>query len=102
MQLSGMSIFCLRYVFVDTAEQLYKRLFPSSGVRLRSVREYVKKGTELRIVICKIMKSDKEQFEALVKQIRNDALLLGHRDYDDMCILLSGIEHGQGLVAEKG
>ncbi len=100
MQLSGFSIFCIRYVFVDTAEQLYKRLFAGNGVRLKSVREYVKNGSELRIVICKIMKADKEQFEDLVKQIRNDALILGHKDYDAMCRLLSNIEQGHGLAAE--
>ena len=101
MQLGGLSIFYLRYVFVDTAEQLYKRIFQGSGVKLKSIREYVKNGTGLRIVICRIMRPDKERFEEMVEHIRNSALLLGHSDYDEICKMLLDLEKGHSGAAEE-
>lgn len=95
MMLKDFSLFCHKYIFVDVDELLYVRLFREAGVKVKETWEYAKEGTGLKLIICKILKRDREKFEGVVGQIRNKAILMGYRDYDDACEMLQKIERGE-------
>lgn len=84
-----------KYVFVDTVEKLYKRVFASSGIKARGIEEYIKQGSDIRLVRCIIRRKEIEQFERLVLEIRNKALLLGNKEYDGACEMLCKMESGE-------
>ena len=84
-----------KYVFVDTAEKLYKRIFASSEIKIRRIREYFKQGSDIRIVTCIIRRKELEQFETLIQEVRNKALLLGNREYEGACEMLCKMESGE-------
>ncbi|WP_026522731.1 hypothetical protein [Butyrivibrio sp. VCB2001] len=92
LMLKDFSIFSQKYVFVDVNELLYTRIFREAGVRIKETWEYAKEGSGLMLIICRILKKDREKFEKAVVQIRNGAILMGYRDYDDACRMLQDIE----------
>ncbi len=87
------SIFFQKYIFVDVEELLYERLLRDAGVRIKEAWEYAKKGSSLKLIICRIPKKDREKFESAVGRIRNNALLMGYRDYDETCQKLQDLEN---------
>ena len=95
LRLKSWSIAWVSYIFIDTAELLYTRLVSDKGVRIKSIREYQKAGSGLRLIICRVLKRDTSKFEEMIPDIRNKALLLGYVDYDDACAMLSQIERGE-------
>ncbi len=84
-----------KYVFVDTVDHLYKQIFPSCGIKIRTVREYIREGSPLKLVICKVLRRDIDQFEVVINEVRNKALLLGYREYDEACEMLIKMERGE-------
>ncbi len=95
LMLKGFSLFSKKYVFVDTRELIYIRLFRDAGIKVKETWEYAKEGSGLRLIICRILMKDKERFEKTVTQIRDRAFLLGHADYDKACELLQNMERGE-------
>ena len=95
LMLKGFSLFSQNYVFVDTRELLYIRLFRDAGIKVKETWEYAKEGSGLRLIICRILKKDRQKFEDTVISIRNKALLMGHSDYDEACEMLQGMEEGE-------
>ncbi len=93
LMLKGFSPFCLKYVFIDTRELIYIRLFRDAGIKVKETWEDTKEGSGLRLIICRILKKDKRKFEEIVTQIRDRAFLLGHFDYDEACELLQSMEN---------
>ena len=86
------SIFSQKYVFVDVDELLYIRIFREAGVRIKETWEYAKEGSGLKLIICRILKKDREKFEKVVGRIRDSALLMGYRDYEEACEMLQDME----------
>ncbi len=84
-----------KYVFVDTVDHFYKQVFPSCGIKIRKCREYIREGSALRLVICKVLRRDIDQFEVVINEVRNKALLLGYREYDEACEMLIKMERGE-------
>ncbi|MBO5623147.1 MAG: hypothetical protein J5959_16135 [Butyrivibrio sp.] len=95
LMLKDFSLSFQKYVFVDTSELLYVKLLHEAGVRVKETWEYAKEGSGLKLIICKILKRDKGRFEGVIGQIRNKALIMGYRDYDEACELLQSIERGE-------
>ena len=92
LMLKDFYLFSQKYVFVDVDELLYRRILREAGVRVKETWEYAKEDSGLMLIICKILKKDREKFEEAVGQIRNSAILMGYRDYDDACRMLQDIE----------
>ncbi len=84
--------FSSKFVFVDTGDHFYERLMKNEGIALRHIREFTKEGSPFRLIICRIRNCDKTSFCESIIKIRDMALLLGYREYDDMCRLMQSCE----------
>ncbi len=90
-KIDDISLHKIKYVFVDTKEHFYIRHSQRYGIRLRSVHEFAKDGTDVRLIFCSVLKKDNLIFHRMLKDIRNSALLCGYTDYNDFCSLLQDI-----------
>ena len=90
-KLDGRSLYKIKYVFVDTKEHFYIRHSKRYGIRLRSIREFKKDGTDVRLIFCSVLKKDNPAFHRMLKDIRNSALTSGYTDYNAFCSLLQNI-----------
>lgn len=85
IKLCGISLFSDQYAFVDTAEKLYLRVMMKNGIKIKRSSSFVKPGTEIRLIICKVRKKDSTKFESAIGKVRDMALLFGYKEYDAMC-----------------
>jgi len=92
LQLHSHSPFSKYYIFIDTVDHIYERVMEKYGIGLKRVQEYTKAESPFRLITCHIKKSDETVFLNAIEQIRNNALLLGYRDYDEMCHLMQMCE----------
>lgn len=88
LEIKSYSVFSLLYIFVDTFDHIFERIMEDEGIVMKHITEYSKSGSPYRLISCRINKRDKKEFCELLMQIRNTALLLGYKDYDEMCVLM--------------
>ncbi len=79
------SIFSVPYAYVDHSSYLADQLFEQNKVRMKFKGECVKAESSYRIVFCKVRKMDAERFEEALEKLENKMLLLGYRDYPNVC-----------------
>ncbi len=84
-RLDGLSILTVPYAYVDSCPLLAYNLFQRKQLRLRIKKAYGAEGLAYAIVICRVLKRDTGRFEEAMKELQNKMLLLGHRDYDQVC-----------------
>ena len=82
---------CAKYAFLDTPERFHKRLAKKYGIKMRGIREMVKAETDVRLIVCRIRKSDNSRFVEMLNEIRRNAMVCGHRDYECYCQLLQDV-----------
>ena len=92
VRVRGTSVFSVCYAFVDTEEHNYVTFFSDAGIKVKKKKVFIKPGTGLRLVVCKILKRDIEAFEKKVAEVRNRALLLGYTNYDEFCVKLCELD----------
>lgn len=85
LQLYSHSPFSSLFVFVDTIDHLFVRIMGKNGIHLKGVKEFAKEDSPYRLIMCRVRKKDKTTFVESVKQIQNMALLLGYREYTNVC-----------------
>lgn len=85
LQLHTYAPFSFLYIFIDTVDHFYERIMNSSGITLKGIKEYIKDESPFRLISCYVRKKDAFIFCNAIQQIRNRALLLGYREYDEMC-----------------
>ncbi len=96
LMLKSFSLRSQKYIFVDVDERLYIRILREAGVRVKETWEFAKEGSGLKLIICRILKRDRDVFENVIGKIRDRALLMGYIDYDEACEMLQSIERGEG------
>ena len=79
------SIFSVLYAYVDHSSYQADRLFVQNKVRVKFKGEYTKEESPYCIVLCKVRKKDAERFEEALDRLKSKMLLLGYRDYPDVC-----------------
>lgn len=84
-RMKDFSIFSVLYAYVDHSSYLADRLFVQNKVRMKFKGEYAKEKSPYHIVFCKVRKRDAERFEEALERLKNKMLLLGYRDYLDVC-----------------
>ncbi len=94
-KIKGIALFTRKYVFVDTSKLLYKKIFTDMGIVVIKSEEFWKEGSEIRLVIIKILKRDVEKFQKALLEVRNRALLLGCQEYEQACEKLYRIGLGE-------
>jgi len=75
----------LRYAYVDTNDHLADSLFYRRKIPVRFKEEMVKNGSKYKVVICKIQKKYKKQFEEAMAELPTKMCLFGHADYEEFC-----------------
>ena len=81
----------LKYAYVDLIGEngyVADSLFYRHKVPVRFGGVMVKKGEKYRIVLCKIRKKYRKEFEKALAEISNKMYLLGYTDYDAFCATL--------------
>ena len=84
-RMKDFSIFSVPYAYVDHSSYQADRLFVQNRVRMKFKGEYAKTESPYCIVFCKVRKKDTERFEEALEKLKNKMLLLGYRDYPDVC-----------------
>lgn len=92
IMLSTVSFCYIQYVFIDTIDHIYESIMKRSGIILKDIKEYIKKDSPFRLIACRVRKADKELFCRALCQVKNMAMLLGYREYNDMCSLMCSCE----------
>ena len=101
-RMKDFSIFSVPYAYVDHSSYQADRLFVQNKVRMKFKGEYAKAESPYCIVFCKVRKKDAERFEEALEKLKNKMLLLGCRDYPDICSEIAKmIEEGM-KAREKG
>lgn len=84
-RMKDFSIFSVLYAYVDHSSYQADRLFVQNKVRVKFKGEYTKEESPYCIVLCKVRKKDAERFEEALDRLKSKMLLLGYRDYPDVC-----------------
>ena len=84
-KMSDFSIFSVPYAYVDHSSYLADQLFVQNKVTMKFKGEMTKKGSPYCIVFCKVLKKDAERFEEAMGKLKDKMLLLGHKDYLEVC-----------------
>lgn len=84
-RMKDFSIFSVPYAYVDHSSYQADQLFVQNKVRMKFTGEYAKAESPYRIVFCKVIKKDAERFEEVLGKLKSKMLLLGYRDYPDVC-----------------
>ena len=100
-KMKDFSIFSVLYAYVDHSSYQADQLFVQNKVRMKFKGECAKADSPYRIVFCKVRKRDAECFEAIEK-LKNKMLLLGYRDYPDICSEIAKMIEKGIKVREKG
>lgn len=79
------------YAYVDHSSYLADQLFVQNKVKLKCSCEMVREDSPYRIIFCKVRKKDAAKFEEALGRMENKMLLLGHRDYPEVCEKLTWI-----------
>lgn len=79
------SLFSVPYAYVDHSSYLADQLFVQNKVTMKFKGEMARENSPYCIVFCKVLKKDAERFEEALGKLKDKMLLLGHRDYSDVC-----------------
>ena len=96
------SIFSVPYAYVDHSSYQADQLFVQNKVRMKFKGEYAKAESPYRIVFCKVIKKDAERFEEALDKLKSKMLLLGYRDYPDICSEIANMIEDGMKAGEKG
>lgn len=100
-RMGDFSIVSVPYVYVDHSSYKGDQLFVQNKVRMKFKGECAKEDSPYRIVFCKVRKRDAERFEEAMEKLNNKMLLLGYRDYPDVCNEIAKMIE-EGMKARKG
>jgi hypothetical protein len=84
-KMSDFSLFSVHYTYVDHRSYLADQLFVQNKVTVKFKGEMVREDSTYCLVFCKVLKKDVERFEEALGKLTDKMLLLGHRDYPDVC-----------------
>jgi len=51
-------------------------------VHVKYGKEFAGKGSDYRVIFCKVKKSDEQNFLKALHELKNKMLLMGHTDYE--------------------
>ncbi len=86
------SPFHYRFIFVDTKDYVSIRVFAAADIGVSHVRELIKRGSPYRLIVCHVRKKDLDKFREALGKLRNNLMILGYRDYDEVCTELKEAE----------
>jgi len=79
------SLFTVPYAYVDHSSYQADGLLAQNKVRMKFKGEFAKAESPYCIILCKVRRKDTGRFEEALEKLKNKMLLLGYRDYPDVC-----------------
>lgn len=79
------SLFTITYAYVDHNSYLADALFVQRKIVMKFKEEMAKNDSPYCIIFCKVLKRDAQKFEEALEKLKDKMLLLGYRDYVDVC-----------------
>lgn len=90
-----------RYAYLDTSEYLADRIFVHNEIKVRFLnRELHHPKTDYIMIFCEIRSKDEPKFVESMDRLKANMILLGHDDYDQICIECSEI-FGTHVIKSK-
>ena len=84
-KMKGFSLLTVPYAYVDHSSHLADSLFVQNNVKMKCKEKLVRKNSPYCIIFCKVLKRDEDKFEQALGSLKDKMLLLGYRDYPDVC-----------------
>ena len=84
-KMGNFSLFAIPYVYVDHNSYLADSLFAQRKIAMKFKGEMTKIDSPYCIIFCKVLKRDAQKFEDALEKLKDKMLLLGHKDYMDVC-----------------
>ena len=84
-KLKGFSLFAIPYVYVDHNSYFADSLFAQRKIVMKFKEEMARTGSPYCVIFCKVLKRDVQKFEEALEKLKDKMLLLGHKDYSDVC-----------------
>ena len=84
-RMSDFSIFSVPYAYVDHSSCLADQLFVQNKVTMKFKGEMVRDDSPYSIIFCKVLKKDVTRFEEALGSLKDKMLLLGYKDYSNVC-----------------
>lgn len=82
IKLKNKHIFSVSFAYLDTDGYLADELFIKHKVHVKYGKEFAGKGSDYRVIFCKVKKSDEQNFLKAIHELKNKMLLMGHTDYE--------------------
>ena len=83
--------FVKSYVFLDTTDHLFCRVFDRASIHLMGMKEFFSHDSRIRLIKCYVKAGDSALFEEKLPEIRNAALIMGYSEYDEYCDKLASL-----------
>ena len=93
-KIASPSLLFFRFMFIDTADYLADQLFIRHKVRVWFGKEFVKKDSPFRLILCKVKKKDVDRFLDALGELENKMLLRGYPEYTEFCHQAAGLLDG--------
>lgn len=84
-KMRDITLFTIAYVYVDHNSYLADTLFAQRKIVMKFKEEMTKKDSPYCIIFCKVLKRDAQKFEEALEKLKAKMLLLGYKDYVDVC-----------------
>lgn len=86
MQLSNKGKLTNKFCYFDLPEHLADSLFKQKGVKVKITDELGHTNIKYHAILCKVPKSQYQQFDDCMKQLAIKMLIFGNTDYEDFCM----------------
>lgn len=93
-KIKAFSLFATHYVYVDHRSYLADQLFIQYQVSVKFKQEMLRENSPYCMIFCKVQKKDTERFEKALSKLNDKMLLLGYKDYQEICKEVEEIIHG--------
>ena len=80
-------------MFVDTGDYTFSDIFDRYRIHSMNVKEYIKEGSKYRLITCWVLKKELSSFLIALEEIYRKILLIGDREYIDLCNQLIGYDN---------
>ena len=80
-------------MFVDTGDYTFSDIFDRYRIHSMNVKEYIKEGSKYKLITCWVLKRELGSFFKALEEIYRKILLIGDREYMDLCNQLIGFSN---------
>ncbi len=84
-KIKSISLLFFRFAFIDTNDYLADQLFIRHKVRVWFEKEFEKRNSPFRLILCKVRRQDVDRFLDALGEMENKMILRGYSGYTEFC-----------------